>query len=143
MGQRRVIRVVLDTNVVVSGLLFAGAAGEVVGLWKRGLIRPLLSREILDEYLRVLAYPKFQLTEEEICFLLFREILPWFEVVEEVTDQSLYVPEDPEDDKFLRCAVSGRADFLVSGDQHLLSLPRPPVPVLSVREFLRRIKERP
>ncbi len=142
MGQGKVIRVVLDTNVVVSALLFAGAPGELVGLWKRGLIRPLLSREILDEYLRVLAYPKFQLTEEEIRFLLFREILPWFEVVE-VTDHSLYVPEDPEDDKFLRCAVSGRADFLVSGDQHLLSLPRPPVPVLSVREFLRHIKERP
>ena len=143
MGQKKIIRVVPDTNVVVSALLFGGTPGELVFWWKKRHIIPLLSKEILDEYLRVLAYPKFELTKEEILFLITREILPWFEVVENITDKTSYVPEDPEDDKFLRCAVSGKADYLVSGDQHLLKLSAPPVPVLSVQEFLRRLKEKP
>ena len=67
------MRVVLDTNALVSALLFSGISSKLVSLWQNGLITPLLSREILDEYLRVLSYPKFALSEEEI--------LPFAEVV--------------------------------------------------------------
>ncbi|MGH7782307.1 MAG: putative toxin-antitoxin system toxin component, PIN family, partial [Candidatus Binatia bacterium] len=51
------MRVVLDTNAVVSALLFSGISSELVSLWQKGLITLLLSREILDEYLRVFSYP--------------------------------------------------------------------------------------
>ena len=60
------MRVVLDTNALVSALLFSGVSSKLVSLWQNGSIAPLLSREILDEYLRVLSYPKFALSEKEI-----------------------------------------------------------------------------
>jgi len=53
------VRVVLDTSAVISALLFSGVSSKLVSLWQNGLITPLLSREVLDEYLRVLSYPKF------------------------------------------------------------------------------------
>jgi putative PIN family toxin of toxin-antitoxin system len=74
-------RVVIDTNVLVSALLFGGDPGELITLWKEHYIQPLTSKEIMEEYLRVLAYPKFRLTEKEIEYLFTQEILPYFEVI--------------------------------------------------------------
>ena len=58
-GHAQVIRVVLDTNVLVSGLLFGGTPGKLLDLWRTGTIRLTMSRVMLDEFLRVLAYPSF------------------------------------------------------------------------------------
>ena len=74
------IRVVIDTNVVVSALLFGGAPGKLVSLWKTGSIQPLGSAAIFAEYLKVFAYPRFQLSEGEIDYLISVEILPSFEI---------------------------------------------------------------
>ena len=68
--------------------------------------------------------------------MLTQEILPWFEVVE-VLNGKPYVETDPEDDKFIWCAIEGKADFIVSGDKHLLELANSPVPIVSVKEFLK------
>ena len=120
MGTQEVIRVVIDTNVVVSGLLFGGIPGELILLWKSGRIKPLASAEIIDEYLRVLAYPKFKLSEEEIHYLLYFELLPYFEVVSYKQASSPIIKADPSDDKFILCADAGNAKAIISGDQHLL-----------------------
>ena len=128
-------RVVVDTNVLVSGLLFDGKPGELVKLWEKGLIVPLCSREIVKEYLRVLAYPKFQLSKSEIDFLLTHEILPYFEVLT-VKPGKAFVKKDPSDDKFIWCAIQGGAEVIVSGDEHLLNLPTSPVPVTNVTQFI-------
>lgn len=61
MGQKALTRVVLDTNIVISGLLFGGVPGKITGLWKKNQILPLVSKEIAREYLKVLSYPKFNL----------------------------------------------------------------------------------
>jgi putative PIN family toxin of toxin-antitoxin system len=95
----------------------------VVSLWQNGLIVPLLSREILDEYLRVLSYPKFALSEEEIKELIREEILPFAEVVKPKRRLRV-VRQDPADNKFLECAVAGKANVIISGDKDLLSLGR-------------------
>lgn len=92
----------------------------------------------MEEYLRVLAYPKFQLDQKEIEALLYREILPFFEVVKVKAGQP-YVLDDPEDDTFIWCALSGRAEMIISGDTQLLSLQKPPLPVYSAKAFLRNI----
>lgn len=113
------MRVVLDTNVLVSALLFTGITSQMVPLWQKGSITVLLSREILDEYLRVLAYPKFQLSEEEIKGLIEEELLPFVQVIKPGTRIHV-VKRDPSDNKFLECAVAGKADALISGDKDLL-----------------------
>jgi len=135
VGKGQIRKVVIDTNVLVSGLLYGGNPGKIIDLWKEGGIKPLCSSEIISECLRVLAYPKFDLTESEIDFLLTHEILPWFEVVQ-VTPGKPYVKADPFDNHFIWCAVDGNADAIISGDGHLRGLKSSPVPILSVSEFL-------
>jgi putative PIN family toxin of toxin-antitoxin system len=117
------VRVVLDTNAVISALLFSGVSSKLVSLWQNGLITPLLSREILDEYLRVLSYPKFELSENEIKELIQEEILPYAEVVKPKRRLRV-IQRDPADNKFLECAVAGKASVIISGDKDLLSLGR-------------------
>lgn len=123
MGKGKIIRVVLDTNVVVSAILFGGPPGNLILQWKKGAIQPLISQPIIDEYLRVLAYPKFKLTEQELNFLFYQEILPFFEtVVTSANPLPEIIKDDPSDDMFLHCAMAGRASIVVSGDRHLLKL---------------------
>ena len=121
MGKIKKIRTVIDTNVIVSAILFGGIPGELISLWKSGHIQPLASKDIIDEYIKVLTYPKFDLSEKEINYILYNEILPFFEVVAPKPGQSI-IQEDPSDDKFLHCAKAGKASVIISGDQHLLSL---------------------
>jgi putative PIN family toxin of toxin-antitoxin system len=105
-------------------------------LWQRGAIRPLASKAIIDEYLRVLTYPKFKLTEEDINFLLYHKTLPYFEVID-VQPGPRIVRKDPEDDKFLRCALAGKAKWIISGDHHLLALkPYQKIKILTPSDFL-------
>jgi putative PIN family toxin of toxin-antitoxin system len=139
MGPKKIMRVVIDTNVLVSALLFKGVPGELIECWQQGQILAFASRDIIDEFIRVLSYPKFQLTENEIKFLLHQEILPWFEIVS-VKKRKRFVIGDPDDDKFVWCALAGNADYIISGDEHLLNLDPSPVPVLSPVRFLEIIK---
>ena len=96
----------------------------------------LLSREILDEYLRVFSYPKFELSEEEIKELIQEEILPYAEVVKPKRRLRV-VQRDPSDDKFIECAAAGKARVIISGDKDLLSLGRyRQIRILSPAKFL-------
>lgn len=122
MGKKKVIRAIVDTNVVVSGLLFSGTPGEIVSLWQKGRLKPFASPEIVNEYIRVLAYPKFKLTVEEIDYLIYIEILPYFDIVSGIRSIPNIVQDDPADDKFLVCAAAANVQFVISGDRHLLSL---------------------
>ncbi len=135
MGQVQMKRIVVDTKVLVSGLLFGGVPGGVAALWQKGEVRPLCSKEIVEEYLRVLAYPKFRLDESELELILAREILPYFEAIALTLKKPTAVAY-PADDKFIWCALDGGATVIVSGDEHLLKLKDSPVPVLSAAEFL-------
>ena len=140
MGEKRhkIRRVVLDTNVFVSALLFGGRASALVGLWKKGEIIPLVSAETLKEIIRVLAYPKFDLTEEEIKSIINEDILPYVETVK-ITRQIQGVSSDAADDIFLTCAVNGKAGAIISGDIHLLSLKEfEGIPVSRIGEFINK-----
>jgi uncharacterized protein len=117
------VRVVLDTNVVVSALLFTGISSKLVPLWQDNVITVLVSRGILEEYLRVLSYPKFKLSEGAIKGLIEEELLPYVEVVKSRRRLRI-VDRDPSDDKFVECAVAGKARVIISGDKDLLSIGR-------------------
>lgn len=134
------MKVVIDTNVLVSALLFGGTPGHLPELWRNHRITPLVSQEIMAEYLKVLSYPKFRLTEEETSYLVMQEILPWFETV--VAPGGIpFVAVDPADDKFIWCAIAGEAEYIISGDNHLLACPACPVPVLPPAAFLVQIDQ--
>jgi uncharacterized protein len=123
MGQKRKItpKVVLDTNVLVSALLFKGSLSKMVDLWKAGRIKPVFSRPTFQEFKTVLTYPKFALTPNEILILLEEEVLPYFEVVK-VIKEVKGTCRDPGDDMFLSCALASEANFIVTGDEDLLVL---------------------
>lgn len=137
-------RVVLDTNVVLSALVFGqGTMARVRVAWQTGLFLPLVSTVTATEVVRVLAYPKFGLDAREQQELL-ADYLPYTKVV--------HVPQpppdapacrDPGDVPFLHLALAGRAHALVTGDADLLSLVRVGrCPVLTVGAFLRSLAER-
>lgn len=135
-------RVVLDTNVVLSALLFGGGAtAHVRAGWMAGRFVPLASAATAQELVRVLAYPKFRLTAGEQQDLL-ADYLPWVEVVR-IPDPPPKVPtcRDPFDLPFLHLAVAGKAVALVSGDKDLLALAgsRTICPVLAVDAFCREL----
>ena len=121
MGKIKKIRAVIDTNVIVSAILFGGMPGKLISLWKSGRITPLATKDMIDEYLKVLAYPKFKLSENEISYIFYNEILPYFKIVVPKPGRAI-IQEDPSDDKFIHCAQSGKASLIISGDQHLLNL---------------------
>jgi putative PIN family toxin of toxin-antitoxin system len=116
-------RVVLDTNTVLSALLFV--RGRLVPLraaWQSGELRPLLCAQTVEELLRVLAYPKFSLTPEEREELL-ADYLPYGEVVTPWQNKpELPVCRDEKDQIFLDLAAVGAAHWLVTGDRDLLDL---------------------
>ena len=131
-------RVVLDTNCIVSALLFTkGSLAWLRDAWMRQRFIPLISRNTADELIRVLNYPKFQLDKNEQEILL-AEFLPYAEVVHiKLAPKNLPTLRDPDDLIFLELAVYGKADALVSGDAHILAVKSQlgPINVLTVAEF--------
>ena len=136
------MRVVLDTNTVISVIVFRrGRLAWIRDLWTTGRILPLVCRETARELIEALAYPKFKLDESEIQTLL-AAYLPFAETVEVPDDTIANVPRcsDPDDQKFLRLAAIGRAEVLVTGDRALLELAEPvPFAVETAAAFKKRL----
>ncbi len=133
-------RVVIDTNLIVSALIFGGQVARLRLLWQQAQCVPLVSRETTLELIRVLAYPKFRLTPEEqeellSDYLLFGETVTLPEVLPQTP-----ACRDPDDVPFLVLALVGRADYLITGDQDLLSLQDEFVcPIVTLEGFLQVI----
>jgi len=117
------LRVVLDTNVVLSALVFGvGPAGRLRLAWQQQAFVPLASSATVKELVQVLAYPKFRLSLPEQEELL-ADYLPYAELVR-IPSPVPWVPDcrDPLDLPFMQLAVAGKAQVLVSGDRDLLVL---------------------
>lgn len=119
------MRVVVDTNVVVSRFLSSlGAPAEILNRWRQETFELLVSEPILAEYERVLGYERVrrrhQMTGEEIHEVMaqFRR----FAILVEHLETLDVVKDDPDDNKFLECALAGGAEFVISGGPHLLGL---------------------
>jgi putative PIN family toxin of toxin-antitoxin system len=134
-----VTRVVLDTNVVISALVYEGPACELVPAWQHHRFTWLVSNALLAEYIRVLHYPKFHLAPDEIRYLVEHELLPFITPVK-IARTPRVIRVDPSDNHVLACASSGHADLIVSGDHHLLDLGRyRGIPILTIPTFLQRL----
>lgn len=109
------IRVVLDTNVLVSGLLSPlGNEALILLAAHQGLVRPCFSEPILVEYCAVLTRPKFAFPEDEYAALLATVLRVG---ILTHPDASTLISPDLGDSKFLHCAEAGRTDFLVTGNK--------------------------
>ena len=116
------LRVVLDTNVLLSALLFkSGRMSWIEPLWVCGRIVPLVSKATAEEFIRVLDYPKFRLAPFEKQTIL-EAFLPYAEAVSVKGAGGCPPCRDPHDVPFLALARQGRADYLVTGDADLLAV---------------------
>ncbi|MCB4757005.1 MAG: putative toxin-antitoxin system toxin component, PIN family [Elusimicrobia bacterium] len=140
MGKKTNLKkLVLDTNIVISALLFGGSAGHLVTLWKNKTIHLLCSAALLQEITRVLSYPKFDLAETGIRDLIHDEILPFITPVV-VKNVPHIIEEDPSDNHVLGCAEQGHADAIVTGDQHLLKIKiYKKIPILTLKDCLEKL----
>ena len=112
-------RVVIDTNVMVSAYL-GGRLETIIVAWIEGKFVLTVSNQIVNEYINVLSRPKFKIARAELDDFAAL-ILSKAEFV--VPGESIHVVEaDPSDNKFLEAAVTGQADYIVSGDKHLRDL---------------------
>lgn len=123
MGSRRVAyRVVVDTNVAVSALVFReGRLSWMRFAWSTGAAVPVVSALTVRELLRVLTYPKFALSGDEIDELL-ADYLPFAEVWEAAAPPSGVRLPDADNAIFVDLAIAAQVDMLVSGDRHLSGL---------------------
>lgn len=132
-------RLVLDTNIVVSALLFSGRRMSWVsdGCESRVIV-PLASAETVAELAGALSYPKFGLAEVERDDLLSL-YLTWCESVVVAVNPTVPPCRDPHDRPFLELAIAGGADALVTGDRDLLVLASQfPIPILTAAQARER-----
>lgn len=127
-------RVVLDTNIFVSMAL-----GELVGKindeWRAGKFILVVSEDIVSEYLDVLQRPKLHLKSRTIAAIVIRV----YRKAEFVTpaEKIFVVLADTTDNKFVEAAVTGKTDYIVSGDKHLLDLKEyKSIPIITAHEFI-------
>jgi putative PIN family toxin of toxin-antitoxin system len=119
------MRVVLDTNIIVSSFLVAlGASARIIAHWRAGLFDLVVSPALLAEYEEVLGYGRIRrrhrMTPEQIAAEI-ADIRRFALLVEPQTVPSV-IADDPDDDHVLACALAGHAHYIVSGDPHLLNL---------------------
>ncbi len=131
------MKIVMDTNVFISGVFFTGPPYQILKAWQSGDLELVIPEEILDEYRKVggiLAerYPRIDL----IPILTFvMEHARFYRAV----DLGEPVCEDPDDDKFLACALASECKAIISGDKHLLKVSGyEGIAVMKPPEFLNR-----
>jgi uncharacterized protein len=140
------IKAVIDTNVIVSGVISPkGAPRKILDLARKEIFKVVTSVSINHEIFKVLhrdyIYAKYNLTEEIIdnisAFLYEGSILTEYEYAVSK------VKKDPEDNKFIACAVEGEADYIVSGDDHLLRLKHySGIQIVDARGFLKILNKK-
>jgi uncharacterized protein len=129
------IRIVVDTNILISAFLFGGKPEMVLERALLGHVSLVASRDILDELEGVLCGKKFR-HPHEVAISIVREFEAMCEIVTP-TRKVAVVKADPYDNMVLECAVEARVDYVVSGDSHLLKLERfENIPILSPAQFL-------
>jgi uncharacterized protein len=132
------VRIVLDTNVLISGIFWSGTPSKILEYWVSNKYQVLTTQPILEEYNNVLNRvskgKKESLVNAWMLFIVENGI-----VVN--VRKKFKLSSDPDDDKFIDCAVSGSADFIVSGDDHLLDLKSVlNVTILKPNSFLELLK---
>jgi uncharacterized protein len=112
------MKVILDTNVLVSGIFFKGPPYQIFQIWKKGEIDVVISHEILEEYRRVIQDISKQFAHIDISKLFEMITLKAHFTFSFALNSQLC--EDPDDDKFFSAALASKTSIIISGDKHLL-----------------------
>jgi uncharacterized protein len=112
------VKIILDTNVLVSGIFFKGVPNEILLEWKKGTFKLVVSHSVLNEYSAVVEELSKKYTSIEADQILEKISLNakiYFEIAlhEQICD-------DPDDDKFFALAIASKTKIIISGDKHLL-----------------------
>ena len=133
-------KVVLDTNVLISAIVFGGRPREVLEAAIKGQIQLVLTEYIMEELRGVLEGKKFRYPEE-ITDLIIHELEALAEIVKP-KERITVIEKDPEDNGVLECAQESQADYIVSGDTHLLEIQDfKGTKILTPEEFLDTLDE--
>jgi len=129
------LKIILDTNVFVSGVFFTGPPYRILEAWRDGKLRLVISEDILEEYRRV-----GEVLAERFPSIDLRPFLALVTVSAEMSPSKRFAAplcDDPDDDMFIACALAGKCKTIVSGDKHLLKMSGyHGIKVLSPREFV-------
>ena len=134
------MRIVIDTNVLASAVFFGGKPYQLLQYIMESRVNVVASKEIVDEYEEIVLrlkqkYPAFNTK------IPLQDLLARFEIIR--VSSEVHVSRDPDDDKFLSCAVDGKCLYIVSGDNDLLSIGSyEGIEILTVSDFLNRLEKK-
>ena len=135
------MKVVLDTNVLVSALIKAGKPRDLFNKLVKDK-QLFLSRDILKEFLEVIENPKIAKYTSETDLAIFLKTLKSAARIVQVKSKFKAVKEDPDDDTIIRAAYDSKSNYIVSGDKHLLSLVEyRGIRIVTIDEMLRLLKK--
>jgi putative PIN family toxin of toxin-antitoxin system len=115
------MRVIIDTNVLISGVFFGGPPAKILKAWQRGELQLIVSPEILEEYCEVcrrisVRYPDIDITRILLLIAQNSQVVDAPTLTEQVS-------RDADDDMFIACAVASSTQIIISGDSDLLAVP--------------------
>lgn len=129
------MRIILDTNVFISGIFFSGPPSQILKAWEKQRLQIVLSQQILVEYQIVAENISSKFPLVDISPII--ELITIYGQFIDTQGVEITICEDPDDDKFIECAIAGKCDIIVSGDRHLLKLADyKGIKILKPRDFL-------
>ena len=129
------MKVVLDTNVFISGIHWLGDSNKVLSMWRNEKFELIISLEIIEEIITTLKNFKIVLSEEEIGY--WKDIILENSLLVEPEEEIDIVKDDQDDNKFIEVAVMGKAKYIITQDNHLLKIKEfREIKILTPKEFL-------
>lgn len=130
------MRIVIDTNVVISGIFFGGVPKKILNAAISGQLIACATMEIIDEYEEII-HEMVERKQGHLNHTILQSLIPVMEIIVPVSRVTL--SRDPDDDKFLGCAKDASALYIVSGDKDLLVLEQfEEIPIITAKEFCER-----
>ena len=138
------MKITLDTNVLISATFWHGDSEKIIEKVEGKDIELILSKEIIEEFARVLRYKEIQekVKNKNLEMKMTVEKIISISKIVEPIERLKIVEDDPDDNKFLECAKLGKVDFIVSSDNHLLKLKEfEGIKIITPKEFVKIINK--
>lgn len=134
------MKIVIDTNIIISGIFFGGKPRELLSQWFSGRCTVICTEDILREYIRTIEKLTAK-TNHLVSESIVTTIVENLEMIENIIFDSY--SRDPDDDKFINCAISGNAQYIVTGDKDLIVLDQiAGIEIIEICDFLVVLKNK-